>query len=82
MMRRARIAVVAAAVALMPFIAIGYSRHLDNIVADNCRHDNTQDAKQVALWEFIITMSPGAKPEQVKVFRAYIRDTFAPRDCG
>ncbi len=82
MKRRAIIGSLAVLTTLMPFAAIGYANRIGDIVHESCVGDNRQDAKQVALWEYIIALSPDAKPGQVAAFRAYIRDTFKPADCG
>lgn len=55
-----------------------------------CEEENAQDAEQVALWEFIISLgenTPRTPQEQadrqrtLPLFREYITKTFVPKDC-
>lgn len=52
-----------------------------------CLSSNEARAKNIQLWEFVfkLTATPEQTPEQkarVAKFRAYLYDTFAPRDCS
>lgn len=66
-----------------------HNRHvtaeLARIVRHQCEADNAQDAKQIQLWEFIISLTGPAEGDQLgtqQQFRAYINDIFKAQACG
>lgn len=76
-------ALVLAAVSLFNSGLVGYW------VQQRCEDDNTQNAKTLSLWMFIINLTadnpslltPEQQATQLKAFKDFLAETYAQRDC-
>lgn len=63
-----------------------YTKQLRDQQVATCESSNESRALNVRLWDYVLSFPPSrprtqAQEKQLELFKAFMRKTFAPRDC-